>query len=74
MNYQEAFDYIHDSRWDGMRFGLERTAELLAGLGSPEKQLKFVHVAGSNGKGSTCAMIESVLRSAGYRGSSFRRS
>ena len=67
MNYQQALDYINDTRWDSMRFGLERTAELLSRLGSPEKQLKFVHTAGSNGKGSTCAMIESVLRAAGYR-------
>ena len=47
--------------------GLERTQELLLKLGSPELGLKYIHVAGSNGKGSTCVMIESVLRTAGFR-------
>ena len=47
--------------------GLERTQELLAHMGNPERGLRFVHVTGSNGKGSTCAMVERVLREAGYR-------
>lgn len=47
--------------------GLERTEALLAAMGDPQKKLRFVHVTGSNGKGSTCAMVESVLRQAGYR-------
>ena len=67
MNCEEAIRYLTDQRYDSIRPGLERTRELMERLGSPEKDLKFVHVAGSNGKGSTCAMIESVLRAAGYR-------
>ena len=50
-----------------IRLGLERITELMGLLGNPQKSLKYVHVAGSNGKGSTCAMIESVLRCAGLK-------
>ncbi len=67
MTYDEALEYIHKINWRGSKRGLSRTEALLAKLGSPEKRLKFVHVAGTNGKGSTCAIIESVLREAGYR-------
>ena len=48
------------------KLGLSRTEELLRLLGAPQKELRFVHVAGSNGKGSTCAMVERILREAGY--------
>jgi dihydrofolate synthase/folylpolyglutamate synthase len=67
MTYQEAIAYIEDYTWSTTRLGLDRTVELLHRLGDPQKDLKFVHVAGSNGKGSTCAMLASVLREAGYR-------
>ena len=67
MTYDEALEYIHTISWRGSKRGLSRTQALLKKLGSPEKKLKFVHVAGTNGKGSTCAMIESVLRAAGYK-------
>ena len=67
MNYTEALEYIHSTCWLGSRPGLSRTQELLLKLGSPEKQLKYVHVAGTNGKGSVCSMTSSVLRAAGYR-------
>lgn len=67
MNYSQALEYIHSVEWLGSRPGLSRTEELLQKLGNPEKCLKFVHVAGTNGKGSTCSMCESVLRSAGYK-------
>ncbi|MBQ5581399.1 MAG: bifunctional folylpolyglutamate synthase/dihydrofolate synthase, partial [Clostridia bacterium] len=67
MTYQEAIAYIEDYTWSTTRLGLDRTVELLHRLGDPQKDLKFVHVAGSNGKGSTCAMLESILRAAGYR-------
>ena len=67
MNAQEAIAYIENCSWSRTRLGLERTRELLRALGDPQKKLKFIHVAGSNGKGSTCAMLDSVLRSAGYR-------
>lgn len=67
MTRQEAVAYIERYTWSATRLGLERTRTLLAALGDPQKDLKFVHVAGSNGKGSTCAMLESILRQAGYR-------
>ncbi|MBR2928539.1 MAG: bifunctional folylpolyglutamate synthase/dihydrofolate synthase [Oscillospiraceae bacterium] len=67
MTYNEALDYIHSVGWLGSRPGLSRTVELLRRLGNPEQELKFVHVAGTNGKGSTCACIASVLKEAGYK-------
>ena len=67
MTYEEAIRYIEDFTWSTTRLGLGRTQELLRRLGDPQKQLRFVHVGGSNGKGSTCAMLSAVLREAGYR-------
>lgn len=67
MTYEQALEYIHGIYWRGSKLGLERTRELLALCGNPEKQLQFVHVAGTNGKGSTCAMLASMLRAAGYK-------
>ena len=67
MGIAETLEYIHSVKWQGSKPGLERTRELLAALGNPEKSLRFVHVAGTNGKGSTAACIASVLREAGYR-------
>jgi len=67
MNVNEAVEYIESYSWSKTRLGLERTRFLLEKLGNPQKKLKFVHVAGTNGKGSTCAMLASILRSAGYR-------
>ena len=67
MNYTETLEYIHSVKWLGVKPGLERTRQLLAALGNPEKSLKFVHIAGTNGKGSTGACITSVFQKAGYR-------
>ena len=67
MTYREAIEYINGVRWLGSKPGLERVSELLRRLGEPQKKLKFVHVAGTNGKGSCAAMLASVLRAAGYR-------
>jgi len=67
MNYEEAIHFIHSVEWQGSRPGLSRITELLSRLGHPEKGLKAIHVAGTNGKGSFSAMLESVLRHAGYR-------
>ncbi len=67
MTPQDAIDYIENYTWSSTRLGLERTRELLHALGDPQKKLKFIHVAGSNGKGSTCAMLDSILQQAGYR-------
>ena len=52
MGIEETLEYIHNVKWQGSKPGLERTQGLLNVLGNPEKQLKFVHVAGTNGKGS----------------------
>ena len=67
MTGEEAIAYIEHIPWQGVRLGLERTRELLEKLGNPEKNLRFVHIAGTNGKGSTAAMLAAVLQSAGYR-------
>lgn len=67
MNATEAIAYIESVSWKGSIPGLERPTELLRRLGNPEKALKYVHIAGTNGKGSTAAMIASVLQKAGYR-------
>ena len=67
MTVEEALSYIHSVSWMGSRPGLERTQELLKRLGNPEKQVKYVHIAGTNGKGSTAAMTASILQKAGYR-------
>ncbi len=66
MTKDEAIGYIESYGWSTTRLGLERTRELLHRLGDPQKKLKFIHVAGSNGKGSTCAMLDSIFRYAGY--------
>lgn len=67
MNYEEALKYIHGISWTFCKPGLERIGELCERLGHPERNLKFVHVAGTNGKGSFCSMLDSVLRAAGYK-------
>ena len=67
MTYEEALIYIHSVIWRGKRLGLSRICTLLSRMGNPEKELKFVHIAGPNGKGSTAAMTDSVLQEAGYR-------
>ncbi len=67
MNYKEALAYIDGVSWLGSRPGLERITELLGKLGDPQKGLRCVHIAGTNGKGSCAAMAASVLRAAGCR-------
>src|ERR1041385_1767257 len=67
MTYAEAIKFLYDLRWFGAKFGLENTRQLAARAGDPQNQLRFIHVAGTNGKGSTCAMLESIYRAAGLR-------
>lgn len=67
MNYKEALEYIHGISWTFCKPGLERINELCERLSHPERELKFIHIAGTNGKGSTSAMLDSVLRAAGYK-------
>ena len=66
MTIEEAMELIHGVEWRGSRPGLTRVRELLHRLGDPQDGLQFVHIAGTNGKGSTAAMLASILRSAGY--------
>ncbi len=66
MTYKEAIDYIHSVTWKGSRPGLSRITELCASLGNTQDELSFVHVASTNGKGSFCCMLASVLAEAGY--------
>ncbi len=66
MNYQEALDYIHGTYRFGSKLGLENIKYLLNLLGDPHKKIKVIHVAGTNGKGSTCSYIHSILKEAGY--------
>ncbi|MDR1821669.1 MAG: bifunctional folylpolyglutamate synthase/dihydrofolate synthase, partial [Oscillospiraceae bacterium] len=63
----EALSYISGAAFYGSKLGLDRTAELLSKLGNPQKDLPFIHVAGTNGKGSVCSMLESILTEAGYK-------
>lgn len=65
MDIKEALEYIDGMQWFGSKPGLSRVSALLEKLGDPQKRLKFVHIAGTNGKGSCAAMTASVLKSAG---------
>ena len=67
MTATEAIAYIESVSWKGSIPGLERTQGLLALMGNPERCFKCVHIAGTNGKGSTAAMTASILRKAGYK-------
>jgi len=67
MNYKEAMNYIHNTAKFGSNYGLERTEKILELLGDPHKKLKCIHIAGTNGKGSTTAMLTEVLKEAGYK-------
>ena len=67
MTYSEAIQFLYELRLFGMKLGLETPRRLAASLGNPDHQLRFIHVAGTNGKGSTCAMLESIYRAAGLR-------
>src|SRR5450756_2124703 len=67
MTYAEAIQFLYSLRLFGANFGLENTRKLAARVGNPQEQLRFIHVAGTNGKGSTCALLESIYRAAGLR-------
>src|SRR6266487_3702447 len=67
MTYPEAIQFLYGLRWFGLKLGLENTFKLAALAGNPQDRLRFIHVAGTNGKGSTCAMLESICRAAGLR-------
>ena len=67
MTAQEAIARLRERAWSSCPPGLDRTRALLSQLGNPEQSLKFIHITGTNGKGSTAAILASVLRAAGYR-------
>jgi dihydrofolate synthase/folylpolyglutamate synthase len=67
MDYKEAIEYLYNLKIYGMSLGLERIEFLLKSLGSPHENMMAIHVAGTNGKGSVCAMLSSVLSNCGYK-------
>lgn len=67
MNYTETISYIHSTPRFSRILGNDALKKLMHHLGNPEKQLKFIHIGGTNGKGSTAAMCESILRRSGYK-------
>lgn len=64
---EEALSFIQETSWLGCRPGLERIRQLTALLGNPQDDLRFIHIAGTNGKGSTAAMLSAILMKSGYR-------
>ena len=66
-SYKKAIQYLYSLEKYGIRLGLKRIKTFLKSLGNPQDRLNLIHVAGTNGKGSTCALIESVLIRAGYK-------
>ena len=67
MTYSEAIHWLYELRLFGSKLGLENTRQLATHAGNPHDQLNIIHVAGTNGKGSVCAMLESIYRRAGYK-------
>jgi len=67
LTYNEAIQFLYELRFFGAKLGLSNTLKLAELAGNPHRGLKFIHIAGTNGKGSTCAMLESVYRVAGLR-------
>lgn len=71
MNYKDALDYLYPLVRRGIKLGLEVEIELLSGIGDPHESLKFIHIAGSKGKGSVAAFISAILKEAGYKVGTF---
>ena len=67
MNYQESLDYLYSLARLGIKLGLDNTMRLLDYFGNPQLNTPTIHIAGTNGKGSTAAFVESILRASGYR-------
>lgn len=67
MTWNDGLAWLYSTRESSIKFGLEKTHRLLDALGRPDKKLRFLHVAGTNGKGSVCAMLDAILRRSGYR-------
>ncbi len=67
MDYSSSLEYLYGLQYFGIKLGLENTQRLLDRLGNPQRKLRIVHIAGTNGKGSTAAALEQILRSHGLR-------
>src|SRR5690348_2081003 len=67
MTYAEAIQFLYGLQMFGANFGLATPRRLAVLVGNPQEKLRFIHVAGTNGKGSTCAILESIYRAAGLR-------
>lgn len=67
ITYREAIQYLYELRLFGTKLGLENTRRLAKAVGMPQDRLRFIHVAGTNGKGSVCAYLEHIYRSAGFK-------
>src|SRR4051812_9032659 len=67
MTYSDAIQFLYQLRWFGAKFGLANTLKLADLAFNPHHRLRFIHIAGTNGKGSTCAMLESIYRAAGLK-------
>ena len=67
MNFQESVSFLDSLSTGGIRLGLENTRRILQYLGNPQEKVPSVHVAGTNGKGSTCAFVQSILKASGYK-------
>lgn len=67
MNWNEAIALLHGANWKHTKIGLERMRDFMHALGDPQEKLRYVHIAGTNGKGSACVMTQSILTAAGFR-------
>jgi dihydrofolate synthase/folylpolyglutamate synthase len=67
MSYAEAVEYLYSLQKYGIKFGLSKTSNLLKAFGNPHRGRRYVHIAGTNGKGSVAAMVESILRMSGLK-------
>ena len=71
MTYEEALEYIHSVVWMGSRPGLSRITELCSLIGDPQNDLSFIHIAGTNGKGSTTSMLSEICKASGLKVGTF---
>ena len=64
-SYQESLDYLYSLQFFGIKLGLENTRDLLSRIGNPQRNLRIIHIAGTNGKGSTAAALSGIFHTAG---------
>ncbi len=66
-DYNATRDYLYSLKYQGSKYGIDRMRLFVAALGHPERAFPIIHVAGTNGKGSTCSMLEAIYRANGYK-------